>query len=64
MYATNNDQLPCVLTVSELAQYLGIGKNTAYKLVNNGIIPSVRVGRQIRISRDVLVDFWSSSKAS
>jgi len=57
------EDLPIVLSVSELSQVLGIGKNTAYTLVNDGTIPSVRVGRQIRISRTALEEFLAMPEA-
>ncbi len=36
-------------TVRELAQYLNIGRAAAYRLVNEGVISSLRIGKQIRI---------------
>lgn len=50
----NTFGLPFVLTVQEAAKFMGVGKNTAYALVNSGDLPSVRVGRQIRICRPAL----------
>lgn len=44
-------------TVKELAEYLGIGRQAAYRLVKNRIIPSVRIGNLIRIPV-VAVDRW------
>lgn len=46
-----NNNLPIVLTIQDVAKILGIGKNTAYGLVKDGTLNSVRVGRQIRIPR-------------
>lgn len=37
------------MTVLEMAACLKIGRNTAYKIVKNGSIPSIRIGRQLRI---------------
>ena len=37
------------LTVEEVAERLRCNRNTAYALVASGAIPSVRVGRLIRI---------------
>ena len=51
MAYTSMDQIPVVLTVEQLADILGIAKNTAYDFVRSGRIKSVRVGRQIRISK-------------
>ena len=45
---------PEVLTINEVAELLRIHPRTAYRLVNEGAIPSVRVGRQFRISAKAL----------
>ena len=63
MNTHSNLNRPLVYTVAQLAQYLGIGKNTAYTLVNDGTIPSVRVGRQIRISRAAVEEFLHTPQA-
>ena len=44
------------LTVAELQDALRIGRDTAYRLVEDGTIPSVRLGRSIRIPRQALLD--------
>ncbi len=43
-----------MLTVTEAAALLRIGRNLAYQLVADGEIPSVRLGRLIRIPRSTL----------
>lgn len=50
-------ELPMTLRVEDLMAILGIGRNTAYQLVRSGQIRSVRIGRQIRIPRDALLEF-------
>ncbi len=60
MDGTYMERIPLVLTVNQLADILGIGRNTAYGIVRSGQIPSVRVGRQIRISRGALMDFLNT----
>mgnify|MGYP000746629788 CR=1 FL=1 len=40
-----------IITVKELSKLLRIGINNAYRLVREGTIKSVRVGRQYRIPR-------------
>ena len=54
---TNTDDLPLVLTISDLSKILGIGKNTAYELVRSEAIKSVRVGRQIRVPKSAFLEF-------
>lgn len=49
--------LPVTLRVEELMPILGIGRNTAYELIRSGQIRSIRIGRQIRIPRDALLEF-------
>lgn len=48
------------LSVSETAEQLGIGKNRAYDLVKSGELPSVRIGRTIRIPYEPLKDWLES----
>ena len=45
------------LRVEELMPILGIGRNTAYELIRSGQIRSIRIGQQIRIPRDALLEF-------
>ena len=54
---TSTDDLPLVLTVSDVSKILGIGMNTAYDLIRSGAIKSVRVGRQIRVSKSAFLEF-------
>lgn len=49
--------LPVTLRVEDLMPVLGIGRNTAYRLVQSGDIRSIKIGRQIRIPRQVLLDY-------
>ena len=51
------DDLPLTLKVEDLMPILGIGRNTAYELVRSGQIKSIRVGRNIRISKSELLSF-------
>jgi excisionase family DNA binding protein len=43
-----------VLTVSETARILGIGRNQAYGAIRRGDIPSIRMGRRILVPRHAL----------
>ena len=49
--------IPLIMTVEDLMPLLLIGRNTAYELVRSGEIKSIRIGRQIRITRDALIEF-------
>lgn len=50
-------QVPTVMTLNEVAEYLRIPRSTAYKLVQEGRIPGQKVGRQWRFRRDT-IDRW------
>jgi len=50
-------QVPDVLTLNEVAEYLRIPRSTAYKLAQEGKIPGQKVGRHWRFHRTV-VERW------
>ena len=52
-----------LLTVREAAKFLRIGRNLAYELVARGEIPSVRLGRVIRVPRTALEQWLESPQA-
>ena len=54
---TSFDDLPLTLRVEELMPILGIGRNTAYELIRSDQIRSVRIGRQLRVPKDAVLDF-------
>ena len=56
----SEEQLPIMMTPQEVAAFLRVSKNTAYSFINSGLIPIVRVGRQIRIHRDDVIQYVSS----
>ena len=41
---------------------LGIGRNTAYELVRSGKLRSIRVGRQVRIPKNALIEFLNENR--
>lgn len=51
------DSIPLVLSVPEVAKVLHIGRNTAYQLVNTGVIRSIRIGRNIRVPQSALLEY-------
>ena len=56
-YCTTTGTLPITLCVEDLMPILNVGRNTSYRLVRSGEIRSIKVGRQIRIPRQVLLDY-------
>ena len=50
-----------LMTLKEVAKYLGVHEMTAYKLINKGKIPGFKLGGQWRFKKDVL-DNWMLQK--
>lgn len=46
-----------LITIEELCEILSVGKNTAYRLLNNGEIPAFRIGRTWKIPRQSVTTF-------
>lgn len=44
-----------VLDVEDIQAYLSIGRRQAYELVNSGEFHVVRIGRRIKVGRDVFL---------
>lgn len=47
---------PATLTVEQTAQLLGISRSSAYRGVNRGEIPSIRIGGRIIVPTGKLLD--------
>ena len=43
-----------LLTISEVSELLKVRPSRAYQLVRDGVIPGVRVGRQVRVAEESL----------
>ena len=46
-----------IMTLREVAQYLGLHVMTVYKLTREGRVPAAKIGGQWRFKRDVLNDW-------
>ena len=49
------------LTVAEVAATMRVSKMTVYRLVHNGELPAVRVGRSFRVTEDDVNDYLRKS---
>ena len=49
------------LTVAEVAAMMRVSKMTVYRLVHNGDLPAVRVGRSFRVPEDAVHDYLRHS---
>lgn len=51
------DEFPDILSVSDIQQALGIGRNTAYKLLKEKQIKSIRIGNKYKIPKSCLIAY-------
>ena len=49
------------LTVAEVASIMRVSKMTVYRLVHNGEMPAVRVGRSFRVPEQAVHDYLRDS---
>lgn len=49
--------LPPILSVPELGEFLGIGRNSAYDLVRSNQIQVLHIGRRIRVPRHAVLEY-------
>lgn len=52
------------LTPREVMSLLYIGKNTFYRLVQTGELPAFRVGKQWRVHRKALLNFFTEHQSN
>lgn len=55
--AGKEDSILTILTVSEVAEYLGVGKNRVYELLNTGSLKGFRMGSTWKVSRLALENY-------
>lgn len=55
--AGKEDSILTILTVSEVAEYLGVGKNRVYELLNTGNLKGFRMGSTWKVSRLALENY-------
>jgi excisionase family DNA binding protein len=51
-----------IMTITQVAEYLQISEITTYKLVNEGQIPSFKIGRHWRVKKEDLSEFIEKLK--
>ncbi len=56
------EDLGDILTLPEIEFLLGIGKNTALRLIHSGELAAFRVGKQWRIRKSDLIEFTKKRK--
>lgn len=58
---TNGANITNIMTLREVAKYLGLHVMTVYKLTREGRVPAAKIGGQWRFKRDIL-DEWLESQ--
>ena len=56
------DEYDDVLNAEDICKILNIGRNTVYKLLNDGKVQAVRCGRNWRISKQAIIDYINCGK--
>ena len=51
------EEIPPILTVPEVGEFLGIGRSNAYALARSGQIEVIRIGKQFKVPRHALLKF-------
>lgn len=51
----STNEYPSVLTPKDIQHFLGIGERQVYELLNKNQFHTVRVGRMIKVSKDVFL---------
>lgn len=60
---TSPDTLPMVLTPADIAEILGISRNTAYEFIRVKGFPVFKVGKQYRISKVKFLEWLDGNVA-
>ncbi len=61
-FMSYNENESVLMTASELADYLGVGKNRAYELLNSGEIKGFRIGSIWKVTK-IAVDQYIYEKS-
>jgi len=57
-------EYPDVLDAKQVSQILGVSKKTVYKLIKDGAIESLKVGREFRVPKVTLMKYMKVLQAS
>jgi len=56
-------ETPLLLTIEQTAELLNLSRTSIYRLINDGRLPIVKIGRSVRIRRSTveeIVGTWES----
>ncbi|WP_429845093.1 helix-turn-helix domain-containing protein [Brevibacillus sp. FIR094] len=60
----SKNDLPDVLEAEDIKKFLNIGINQTYELCNSGQFHVVRIGRRIRVSKQVFLNWFEGIQSS
>lgn len=55
-------EYPDIMTVPQVAEALKIGRKAAYALVNGNHLGHIRIGRTIKVPKEMLVEFVKTAR--
>ena len=60
----HQESMQQLLKGSDVAQILNISRSQAYRLMQQGVIPTVRIGRSVRVRRENLAEYITQNTFS
>lgn len=57
------EDMPLVISITDIADTLMIGRNKAYGLISSGKIKALRIGNHYRIPREAFLEFLRAGSA-
>ena len=60
-FTMRRSELPEVMTIKDVQEFLKISKNTAYDLIKREEFPVVRLGRLLRINREKFLEWFDKA---
>lgn len=51
------ENLPEILTIKELAEFLKISESTIRRAINNGELKSFKAGKKVRIEKEAVIEW-------
>jgi len=55
-------EYPDIMTIPQVAEALKIGRKAAYALVNGNLLGHIRIGRNIKVPKEMLVEFVKTAR--
>ena len=54
------DDFPAIMTIVQVAEFLGLHELTVRRLAREGAIPALKLGRQWRVKKDLLEKWFEN----